>query len=156
MHAAPAVSFLADDGGLWRAAVAGAVATTAAALAAWLHGWLAAWHDAVPASGATASALLAAAAAGAWGWRRGRRTPVRLSWDTRTWLWQAAGGVPLRGRLQAAIDLGGWMLLTFTPETGRRPAWPVPVRWIPVGARAVATARAALYATGAGPARGTA
>lgn len=138
MQPAPAVSFLCDDGGAWRAAVAGLSGATAAVLLRWGLGW------GLPhlADTALAAALVLAggAAVALAAWRRDRAAPPRLAWDTQVWHFQPSDAEPRPGRVRVALDLGRWMLLQFSPHGGGR------ARWLAVGAPAGAAARAALYA----------
>jgi hypothetical protein len=137
LKAAPPVSVRAGDGVAWRIVLALLPALAAGAFAAWLLALAgqAAWP-------AWAVALLAGSLAG-WRWRP---AAVALAWDGQRW---HADGTP--GRVHAAIDLGGWMLLKLTPEA------PGPVRWIAVSPREAGASmpalRAAVYSPSAPTAR---
>lgn len=134
MQPAPAVSFLCEDGGAWRAVTAALHGTTAAVVAGWLLGW--AW----PGQGLAAlGALVLGVATGAAAWRRGGHGPARLAWDTQRWQLQDGAVGPRPGRVEVSMDLGRWMLLRFRPELGRD------TRWLAVGSAAGPAARAALY-----------
>lgn len=80
-----------------------------------------------------ASALAAGAAA----WLQARPRPMELRWNGEQWSADGASGA-----LEVMLDLGAWLLLRITPESGRP-------RWLPLAlaeAGPVAHAlRAALY-----------
>ena len=55
--------------------------------------------------------------------------PLTLHWDSQRWQLARDGGGERVGELAVALDLGGWMLLRFTPDaTYRSPA----TVWIPL------------------------
>jgi len=62
-----------------------------------------------------------------------QREPHVLHWDGQAWHW-AAAHVPedrrRAGRIQVALDLGGWMLLRLLPADGGAPR----AHWLPVQA----------------------
>jgi hypothetical protein len=165
MRAAPAVSVVADDGGLGRAAAAGVVGLAAVVTLRWAWLWLA-----VPLEGLSAwsgagwvVAAIGATLCGAWVWRHAGSGPVRLSWDGACWHWQAGAAAPQAGRVRVVFDLGRCLLLAFDPDPpasagrpqGGRAAWP-PRRWTAwrgsarrwrvIDDAAAQAARAALYA----------
>ena len=111
MQPAPAVAFVCDDGGRWRALRAALPALAGAALAA----WLARRAEATPIASALMAALTAATVAAS-AWRRlGAEPRVRLRWDGARW-YALTGGPPdddagTRVRVAVALDVGDWMLL---------------------------------------------
>jgi len=148
MHAAPPVRMtLAAPAGSQRIVI-----PIACAAAANFGAWLALW---LLASGLVAaiSALLAAALAACLVVPLLRRRRAALSgamvWDGATWQWWPQTGQPSPGAVQVMIDLGGWMLLRFTPT-----APDAQVAWLPAARRDGPAQwpawRAALYAHGPG------
>jgi hypothetical protein len=91
-----------------------------AAVAVWWCG--AQWRD--PDGWLAAGSLLAGLAAAALA-RRHVVEPVRLlGWDGSGWSLADVGGEPRAGQVRLMLDLGGWMLLRFSPDgAGRRAAW---------------------------------
>jgi len=156
MHSAPAVAFQAGDGGAWRLLATAGSALVTAVVAAWLQGWIDSWRvDAgLPTLSLPVVALSIAAAAllvAAWTWRQLTRPAPRLAWDGQHWSLQPtdpadpaddALGPAVPGQLSIRIDLGGWMLLQFSPDDGG------PSVWVAAGARSAGPARAALVASG--------
>jgi len=113
MRASPACQVELQRFGAWRAALtllfgAGAMSVVA---------WLAIRSEAPPwllVVAATAMVLiLGAVALPLW-----RIHPSRLRWDGQIW---QLDGAP--GRLDAALDLGPWMLLRFIAEEADAPTW---------------------------------
>ena len=152
MHSAPPVRItLAHEPG-WSAFVVALAGAAAANLVAW-----AALHAQASPVFASALALFAALMAGCLVWRRLQRRPSAASalvWDGTVWLWSR--DEPLAsatGDVRVMIDLGGWMLLRFRPDT----ADPAPT-WLPVTRRRAGALwpqwRAALFSRrlGAAPA----
>ena len=132
MHAAPPVRVRVRRAALWPAFVGVVAAAAAGNVMAWgLHmvglgaGWPTAWLAAAVAGGAAAS----------WAQRAGGEG--ELSWDGAQWHWQG-----LSGQVQAAIDLGDWMLLRVLPDAGAR-GWVAVSRTVTDGPWAAL--RAALY-----------
>lgn len=78
----------------------------------------------------------------------------RLAWDGSVWRYRPAPDHPEHaGHLSVMIDLGGWMLLRFEPDTQGRAAWSRAV-WLPVSDRRIATPaalRAAVYSRALNP-----
>jgi len=141
MQPAPAVSFECEDGGAWRAVQALLIAVAAAAMVRWLAGWagLLAWPGALVASIAGLGVIFVV-------WRRERTPAPRLTWDGHRWQLRSGALPAVPGRVQVAMELGSWMLLTFRPEAHGR------TRWLGVGSAAGSSARSALHAGGgAGP-----
>jgi hypothetical protein len=113
--------------GVWRAAVACLVLSAFAAVFAWMltavgkSAWMA-----IPA--VLLVVLSSAVVLMSW-----RLRPLSLRWDTQRWHLGPAGTEghePQTGGLTVSIDLGGWMLLFFTPDDAgwwRRGTW-VPVQ----------------------------
>ena len=110
MRAAPACQFSLPRFGAWRGAVLVLVALDVATAVAWLITREAPlpWTALI----AVAVAALACAAVGA---ALARAPSVDLRWDGRVWHLGPASGEALSGELEAAIDLGPWMLLRFSP-----------------------------------------
>ena len=122
MRASPACQVELQRFGVWRAALA--VLLLAGAIS--FTSWLAFRAELLPAPlMAIATALvvsLAVLAAPLW-----RIGPRRLRWDGQ--FWQLDGTT---GRLDAALDLGPWMLLRFTADGSTT------LTWLPVQRRGLA------------------
>lgn len=139
MHAPPPFQMTVHRDGAWRWGCVSVVAVAAVAVLPWalvastVHpAWVAV---------AAATALVAAVAVT---WQAWRLDACSLRWDGQSWhLGSPAerGQEPIAGRLAVRADLGAWMLLHFTPATGRRG------RWIPVGRKGHEAAWASLRAT---------
>jgi hypothetical protein len=115
MQPAPAVSFVCDDGGRWRAMRAALPAIAGAAVAAWGTGGL----QASPIVSALTAAAVAAVIGG-WVWRRlGREPRLSLRWDGAAWhagpVWSADDTARARVGVTVALDVAGWTLLTLRP-----------------------------------------
>jgi hypothetical protein len=103
-----------------------ALACVSCAAALW---WLAQrlqWHGLFPVAATAVGALASAAFA----WRTLPALHCRLRWDGGTWHLGAArspAAQEWQGSLQARLDVGGWMLLRFTPGAAERassaPRW---------------------------------
>ena len=113
MRASPACQVSLQRFGVWRAAVFLLALSGAAAMTGWLLGrespvsieWM------MLVAAATLAILILAVSL----WR----VPAQsLRWDGQAWQLDATPG-----ELTVAIDLGPWMLLCFTPESGGRPRW---------------------------------
>ena len=74
---------------------------------------------------------------------------LRLAWDGSAWRLQPPRGEGPAGRVALMLDLGGWMLVRFTPSSAGRWAWGG-ATWLPLCRRDVASAwptiRVALHA----------
>ena len=88
----------------------------AAVAAAWLAGH--GWGTGAAAAAAVTAGFVAAVVAARWPVVE----PCRLGWDGGTWLLQPAHGQALAGQASLMIDLGGWMLVRFSPGA----------RWLPL------------------------
>lgn len=137
MRPPPAVSLVCEDGGRWRLIESGIAGLTAAVLTRW-----ALPMGSMPSAVPWVLAVSAGAVVGILAWWLAPSAEGRLSWDgATTWHFDgaASSATAVTGRLSVLIDLGGWLLLRFTPyDTG-------PVRWLAVGADAAGVARPALY-----------
>ena len=135
MRAAPPVSVEATGGIAWRVVRTLLPALAAVVTLAWGLGHAAPQTSAAVFAFAAASVALVVAVPA---WRSYPPHSVALRWDGQ-W-WSADGSA---GRLDVAMDLGGWLLLRLHPADGARP------RWIAVTATEVGLAlhglRAALY-----------
>ncbi|MCB2020739.1 MAG: hypothetical protein KDG44_08030 [Burkholderiaceae bacterium] len=125
MRAGPSLDIEIGSFGVWRAAVLALTGLVCAAMAAW---WLA--HPVpVPTliSAMAALGVVAALAAALTCWRL-----PSLALGRRGGLWHLQrGDLSLEpGELIVALDLGGWMLLRFVPDTAGGGA-----RWIPLQRR---------------------
>jgi hypothetical protein len=85
----------------------------------------------------------------AWATRGLARPPRQLVWDGAAWTVHSAAGGSQPGRVLLMLDLGGWMLVRFTPslpQAARRGA----SQWLPLSAREAGNSwpalRVALYA----------
>jgi hypothetical protein len=114
MRASPPCRVSLRHFGAWRAAVVLLTCAGAVAIASWLPS-----REPVVSVGwamtlvVAAALLMLACAVSLW------RVPAQsLRWDGRVW---QLDGVP--GELKAAIDLGPWMLLNFTPEMSGGTSW---------------------------------
>jgi len=127
MQAPPAFSVSVVRFGVWRGiCLAASLAAVSAALA-----WACSLWDTRPLATVVPMMVLPMV------WRAMRaHQPFHLRWDTQAW---HLG--PIAGRLSVAVDAGGWMLLCFTPEGGRRS------RWLPVQRRGLEVAWHALRCT---------
>ncbi len=133
MRAAPATQAWTCTTGPWRAFQVGLHALAAAVVAAWAASHL--WGNGAAAAAAAAAGLGAAALA----WRWPVAEPCRLGWDGSTWRLQPARGEAISGQVRLMIDLGGWMLVRFSPGA----------RWLPLaraGAADWQAMRVALHA----------
>jgi hypothetical protein len=142
MRSAPPVRWVCSPQPAWRAAQSGLVAVAAAVVAAWASAWAELGEAAM-----FAAVLTTATLAALLGWALLRQPRGELEWSGQRWSFLTAEGLRIEGRLDAAVDLGSWMLLRFRP--------PAASRWIAVsrGARAAAWSafRAALYSSATQP-----
>ncbi len=102
--------------GVWNGAVLAVAAAAVASAMAWMAGF-----DPAPGVGSWAAAVLLAVVGAAGAFAAWRREPLSLRWDGMQWHLgppDSAGNEPLVGRLTVAIDLGAWLMLEFTPESG--------------------------------------
>jgi hypothetical protein len=133
VHAAPPVRVTLRRSAGWPVFVG----LSAAAAAANAYAWWLSWRELEPVGLLVAvPAVLCGAAMAAWA----RRATIygELAWDGAQWRWRDA-----LGQVQAAIDLGGWMLLRFV-DTAHRTQWIVAHRASTEGAWPAL--RAALHA----------
>jgi hypothetical protein len=143
MHAAPPVRMRLAPDAAWRVFAASTVGIAAASLIA----WAALWAQVPAGVTATAAGLVAGTAAGVtWAVLRRHRNAVGLlAWDGAVWQWTPEAAEPDPGEIALMIDLGGWLLLRFTPTRPRAPAI-----WLTASRRQSAALwpawRAALYA----------
>ena len=122
MRASPALTLTIERFTFWRVALAAWVLSTTAALSAWA--WLMSerWGAAVWVLAGACS--VATAWVAAWLASRG---PVTLHWDRQCWHCTSvvARGVQeaVPGTLDVTLDLGGWMMLRFADQSGRKRRW---------------------------------
>jgi hypothetical protein len=150
MHAAPPVQAATRDDGVWLR-IQQALCALAGAVPLYWAGSRFGWADSLwLATGAAAAGLGAAVVAG-WAWRR---LPQTLAWDGSGWSLRAAAGSSIGGDARLMIDLGGWMLVRFSPLPPSAP------HWLALSRRDAAgdwtALRVALYARSALPASGAA
>jgi hypothetical protein len=127
MHGSPPCAITVARFGAWRTAVAVVALAALATLGAWLLASPLGEDVWIRAGVAVAALATIALAASLW-----RQPAFRLRWDGLAWtIASAAGAAPeSSGRMEVAIDLGGFLLLRFTPA-GR--SGPASIRWLPVG-----------------------
>jgi hypothetical protein len=106
--------------GIWRFAVALSVVVASAVVGSWALQAMLTFPYWVWGTVAVLAMLVVAASVQAW-----RLRPMALRWDTQCWSVHT-GGAPRVGRITVCLDLGGWMLLRFTPDDAtllHRGAW---------------------------------
>ena len=135
MRAAPALCIRIEASPATRRLISILAALAAAVSAGWMAQRVEA-SRAVAAAVAGCAALLAAVPALA----GSRREAVTLTWDTRRWTLADSSGLASEGEIAVAIDLGVWLLLSFTPTLGSRR-----VRWLAVSRHGLETHWHALH-----------
>lgn len=122
MQTAPPVSVRGTGGLLWLAVQLALPAAAAASITAWavafgLDRAAVTPTDAVP--WLPLAVLSAAAAAGMAAWLAARSLrPAELAWDGQQWRLDGAAGAVV-----VMLDLGGWLLLLFSPEVKGKRLW---------------------------------
>jgi len=143
MRVAPPVRALSCSAGPWQS-MQWTLPALSLSVAAWWAGAHLWGHGAWLVGGSLGLGLVAAVLA-----RRTLATPDQhLGWDGSQWRLQWPGSDSQAGRVALMLDLGGWMLVRFTPEAaGRAGRGRV---WLPLWRRDAAAdwqlLRVALYA----------
>lgn len=144
MRVAAPVQALSCSTGVWRLLPRALYALTGVVSAYWVGSHLAGGGPWV------AVASLALGLGGvAWAARGTDRPPLRLNWDGVVWAVHSSEDGRQPGQVMLMLDLGGWMLVRFTPSLPHG-AHKVTTQWLPLSARDTgaswAALRVALYA----------
>jgi len=125
MRAAPAFELDVTPGRFERAVVAMIGGACTATVAAWVWSYVDA--SAGPGGrGALAWVTVTAAAAVlglCLGWMWAPRSRCRLAWRQGQWTLCRPPSQPFAGTVQAKLDVGSWLLLSFRPSSGGATCW---------------------------------
>jgi len=146
MRVAPPVQALSCGAGPWQSTQQMLYALSVAVLAYW------AGRQLLQPSLALGFGCLALALSAAWlAGQLLRRPPCALIWDGAAWAVELPRLGRHTGQVALMLDLGGWMLVRFTPD---RPPGPIAI-WLPLSSRDAAASwpalRVALHSTRAPP-----
>ena len=118
MRAAPAFQVSVRCFGVWRTGVGLLAGAAVSAMVAWVASHERPISAAIWAGAACGVSIVVLAAMAV-----ARQRAIELRWDGQNWQLGRGSGEPLIGVLGVALDLGGWILLRFTPTSSWMPFW---------------------------------